>query len=138
MRIRLFAGAAIVLMGCVSIKPAPPLPDVRAYFSDEQVVDQYPVKRASCGTITVPRVARDTGTQGWVVLGLDVEKDGSVSAVAIHAASDPMFEKDARRCALATTYYPAEADGQPVAFANTPQIIHFMLDEPSGLFGLGF
>jgi len=68
---------------------------------------------SSCG---FPLEAPNEITEGWVSLKLTIDADGAPVWVERIAASDPVFEKHAERCALRGQFDPAlDQNGNPVS-----------------------
>lgn len=80
-----------------------------------------------------PVQARQTGTEGWVLVSFIVDVDGSVKDIEILDTSiENYFEKPSLRAIEQWTYEPATIDGQPVPQAKTEVRLLFIFEGSNG------
>ena len=73
--------------------------------------------------INYPRIAKEKGIQGIVVVGFIIEKDGSITNVIIVRGKDPSLDEEALRIVkLMPKWKPAMQKGKPVRCTLTMPI----------------
>ena len=92
----------------------------------ERIFDIVPIVKVNP---QYPRAAAMRGTEGYVQLNVDIQKDGSVSNVRI-VNSNPrrVFDRAAVRAASKYKYRPQIVDGKPTVLKNHGIQIDFKLD----------
>lgn len=106
----------------------PPDPYVKGYADPDDCIGGEALAAISLDLPNYPSRAFRTGRQGWVILRLDVEPDGSVAdAVAQRSLPVGMFERSAERTAKTWRFEP------PVngALSNCRVLIRYRLGEVS-------
>ena len=90
--------------------PAPPPP------AEKVAAERKPPRLVQRADPVYPDLARRRKQEGTVVVGVYVEKNGSVSRTLIKSCSLPGvgFEEAARAAALRATFEPAQENGEPV------------------------
>lgn len=90
--------------------PAPPPP------AETVAAERTPPRLVQRADPVYPDLARRRKQEGTVVVGVYVEKNGSVSRTLIKSCSLPGvgFEEAARAAALRATFEPAQENGEPV------------------------
>ncbi len=90
-------------------------------------LDKLPRKTSGPDPIYPPEAKRNR-TEGWVMLELDISRDGTVTNVeVVDWMGDPNFKQSALKAVRQWTFKPGEVDGQPVDANDLRQRITFNL-----------
>ncbi|MDD3802376.1 MAG: energy transducer TonB [Desulfuromonas sp.] len=105
----------------------PPLAALPQYFEVDEL-DQ-PVQPLAQLPFLYPLRAKRQGIEGWVRLGLWIDRDGQVERVEILSAEPPgVFDETVLRGARQWRFRPGTRQGEPVA-SRVEQTVRFELQE---------